>query len=478
MAKQHIYTRGNAGLFTHVEGYDTIAVSNGLTEDYVKHNIYPFCFYEKNNFDDEEADITPDVYYYKYIKSPEDNGTAVIFGKNSYIYSHRNYMLCNSIIVYGNELKKLYDNFENFIEFDGYSIKPDNPCIIDDIIVEDYFKSYNVFMERDFIFRLLSINEKKFKCFLNNLFQCIERKETIYVKLGCERKFCSRYAKKLIKIIFINIPTSLKKRLSYITYSPTINIKIFFNIVFLDSKVNMKSAKDMGICFDFSENVEFNSKSYFLDFSWKNVIFANRMFLQSEAYKYEYSNNNILSQLDKAVIENILTCKNKFDFINKNMSISVKEYIDLLNLFFDLKFFYKDESKKWISKIKVIEKDLKFVNYKYILDNVDFLIMKKPNNNQTIFSNIIYMYYQLDFNDYVELITNKIKKLTDFEDFIIISFFYINYIDGLIKKEAIDIINDAINKKLNCFEEKSDNTRKEYIDGLSIYLWKRYSKWL
>lgn len=465
MAKEHIYTRTNEGFFTHCEGYDTIALSKGLEYEYIKKNIYPFCFYEKHG----NLDTMPYVYYYKYIESPDGGKNAVVFGRNKYIYSSRNYIMCNSLIIYNSELELLNKNFESFLEFDCYSDNIIKPSILEDINISKYFKPYSVLKERDFIFNLFDINIKKYKNLLYNVLHTIEKKQTLYIKLNCERKFCSRYAKKLIKLLFLNIPSSLKRQLSYITYSPTIDLKVFFNIVFLDRDTNIRN---LDICyFDFCCDIEFNKDSPFLEFAWNNIVYANKFLLESELYQSQYYANFII-ELDKSAIKILESYKTKFTKINK---FSSQQYVDSLNSFFDLRNFYRKEAIQWIKSISPNQNNIK--NEFVLMDMIDFLALKKPMDNEKSFASIIYNYYHLDFNESVNYIIEKINNLNSFEDFLIISFFYINYMDGLLNQQNLELIIDSIKQKIFCFEEKTD-IRKENINGLSVYLWKRYRDWI
>jgi len=43
--EQQIYTRGKKGLFRQTEGYDTIHKSPGLTKDFIKKFVHPYCTY-------------------------------------------------------------------------------------------------------------------------------------------------------------------------------------------------------------------------------------------------------------------------------------------------------------------------------------------------------------------------------------------------------------------------------------------------
>ncbi|MBM3710536.1 MAG: hypothetical protein FJW61_08970, partial [Actinobacteria bacterium] len=49
LIQQQYYTRSKKGVYLNGEGYDTIAVSKNLTQNFVKEYIHPICFYEIPN---------------------------------------------------------------------------------------------------------------------------------------------------------------------------------------------------------------------------------------------------------------------------------------------------------------------------------------------------------------------------------------------------------------------------------------------
>lgn len=466
MAKEHIYTRVKEGYFTHSEGYDTIALSKGITKEYINKNIYPFCFYDDN------ADYP--IYYYKYIDNPLNNLPAVIFGRNLYIHSSRNYMLSNCIIVCDEEELKLLDtNFEQFIEFDSYCGLPKVPKLLEDISISRYFKQYDIFMERDFIFNLLLLDEFKYKYLLYNVIKCIEKKETLYIKLKCDMKVYSRYAKKLIKVLFINIPKDLKRNLSYITYSSTCKLKVFFHIVFLDKNTDTKD----NLCFDFDNCYNSNEYGQFLNFAWRNILLANKMILNSEFYSYKYNTRNLIFYLDKSSNKILEFCESKIITSYKNLEL--EQYLNTINLFFDLiTFNFKKENliKAVTYLADKFKEQLRYADTKELLNTINFLAMKKSITNTKSFLDIVYNYYNFSFDKNIELIKEFIYNISDFEDFVIVSSFYISYMNDLISKEMMQQIYDTVIEKLLYFEKK--DLREENINDLSVYLWTRYRSWI
>jgi len=467
MAKEHIYTRVKEGYFTHSEGYDTIALSKGITKEYVNKNIYPFCFY------DDKAN-TP-IYYYKYIDNPLNDLQAVTFGRNSYIHSSRNYILNNCIIICEEEELKLLDNnFEQFVEFDSYCETPKVPKILNDVSIGCYFKPYDVFMEREFIFELLSLDEFKYKYLLKQIIKCIERKETLYIKLKCNKQMYSRCAKKLIKMLFINIPKNLKRNLSYITYSSSCELKVFFHIVFLDNSVYVSNDR---LCFDFVDCYNLNEYSQFLDFAYKNILCANKIILDSSFYNCDYNTYNLIFYLDKSSTKILESCETKI--ISSYEDLDTEQYINIVNLFFDLLVFSlkKENLIKSVAQLaNRFKKQLEYENSKNLLDTINFLAMKKFITTTKTFLNIVYTYYGFSFEQHVELIKNFIYNASDFEDFIIVSSFYINYMNDLISNKMMQQIYDIVNKRLLYFEKK--DLREENVNDLSVYLWTRYRSWI
>lgn len=477
MAKEHIYTRANEGFFTHAEGYDTVALSEGLTKEYIKKNIYPLCFYNKFNQDDE----TPDIYYYKCIH--DNSNLSIIFGRNSYIQSSRNYISCSSIIISDKqEMELLYQNFEQFIEFDGYSEIPKLPAFLDEIDISKSLKNYNFLSERDLIFALFSIKENDYKCLLYNTIKAIEAKETFYIKLNCSKHLCNRYAKKLIKLLSFSLPQALKMRLSYLTYSPDACLKPFFNLVFLDNTADSNKFKKAELYFDFSNKPAFNKDIAFLNFAFINLIHYPSFIYKSDLYSYPFK--NLFVEFDNVKADFFKTLNLNFKKLNLKTKLDLNKYFEIVDSFFILKDLYKGEAVCLASHLsnllnsnrQNLKTEFKNLLPSEILNKYDSLIINCPITDKAIFSQIVYNYYFINFND-IKLIIDKLNNLSYTEDFFIISFFYLNYTDELIDNQAKEFLLSAIINKITSFESKPD-IRKENINGLSVYLWQRYRNWL
>lgn len=469
MAKQHVYTRAKEGLFTHCEGYDTVAVSANLNYDYIKKNLYPLCFYDKNNLDFE-----PDIYYYRYAKNCGKE--TVIFGKNSYIHSTRNYIACRNIVIdSAEELDFVLKNFEQLIEFDNYSNLYDRPQILKDIDLKKNIYGCETILERDFIFKILNLDILKYKYLLYSIIKSVQTQQTVYIKLNCDLKLHCRYAKKLLKVLFLNIPLNLKKKISYITYSPKTNLKLFFNIVFLnDCTINTD-----GIFIDLTDSNFHVRKNKILDFCWTNIDFANMMLIKSYVYNDRvFDSENLISQLNSFTDEILKICTNRFNVSNSTKFTSQKSYLDLMNLFFDLLSLNTVNSDILIKSVKRIsnQKRVEYESEQNILDTINFLLLKKIVNTKA-FKDIVYSYYKLDFDSNIDTILNNLSSTNDFEVFTVLSYFYIKYTDGILNSNSLYKLQNSIFEKLCCFETTLD-IRKENIDGLSVYLWTRYRAWI
>jgi len=240
MAKQHLYARTEKGYFTKRPGFDTTALTQGLTENFVVKYIHPFCFYHKHNFKDNYNDILPPVYFCSEISAQDnyDKYNALIFGRNIYVHGIRNSMLSHSIIVQTEEEKNYaYKNFDSFIMFDKYiqGISEDEASNPKQIIPEQINPEQinleeinlkdvnydNLYFTSQVLFEALQITAEQYMYLLYNTFISLQNNTTMYIKLDCNRKLCSEGARLLLRCLYVNIPEKLRNKLYYVTYTPS-----------------------------------------------------------------------------------------------------------------------------------------------------------------------------------------------------------------------------------------------------------------
>lgn len=466
MAKQHIYARVKKGIYTKRTGFDTAAVSFGLDEAYVKENVHRFCFYREHNFLDDENDIMPPIYFASHLKSLDSKYETLIFGKNSYVQNYRSSFISHSIIIESlEELEQAYENFDTILNFDNYLNDMDLKTLEDIDILK--LNTLDLFFTRDLIFEYLGITKEIYCSILNYTILSIIKRKSLYIKLDCKRINASEMGRQLLRFIFFNVPDSLKKRLSFITYTPTLNLSNFFNIIFVDKKTPLDKLNNQYI-FDFTKTNTFFNKEIYLDFAWSNIIHANKIIIK---YGTHYKNIEIfldneqyIKLLNKSVLDDTESFKN---IISKNirdekMLLRSKSayffYVILLielynldkispSLFFDLKkqiFMSKESFYKNFSLNNIFD---------YILN----LLFNKVEQSELHeeYGKLFLIYDR--YEDVYSSISNNINEMTNYKEFAIISYFYLSNLKNYFYDKKYDYLNkslyDTIILKSNCFNE-------------------------
>lgn len=464
MAKQHIYARVSEGLYTKKVGFDTVAVSCGLDETYVKENIHRFCFYNEHNFLDDEKNIMPNIYFASHVKSIDLKYETLIFGKNSYVKENRSSFISHSIIVSSiEELKYTYDNFDNILSFDRFS-EATNLKILKDID----FKTLNnldLFFTRDLFFEYLGITKEIYCSILHYTILSIIERKSLYININCKRSYCSEISRQLLRLIFFNIPIELKKHLSFISYTSTLNLSNFFNIVFVDKNISLEQVNN-GYVVDFTQNNVFLQNEIYLNFAWSNIIHSNKIILNYGIYykniellinkerMIELLNKSVESDIEK--FKNIL-CNNVKD--EKMLLRSKSSYFFYVIITLELQSLGKINVDLflYLKQYLITNKEIYFEKFSFENEYILNLFFRKLEKNQSFidFGNLFLIYDC--YNDIYNYISNDIKQIKTYERFVVVSYFYLTNLKKYFFDKKYNHLNNRINEliilKANSFSE-------------------------
>lgn len=281
MIKQQYYTRGKYGIYSDNPGYDTVAKSMGLSDDFIKEVLHKYCFYEipTELLNESNYDKFPKAFTVFNIPSGEMIIGRTSFvprdfeGKRSTFFTH-NYVVSKegkeefiknpNKIIYADGFKSSYDDFASSVLDDIKSIEMESD--------EMGFSSF-----RDLLLKL-KIKESTFKEMVMACFISVLENRKIYIILDVDVAMLSFYAKELLKFIYKALPYSVRRKLGFITYTKDYKSKDFIHIEFV-SRSGIKSVNteiNAGFLFDFAQNrflkeeIEIKGHEY-LDFIVKNL---------------------------------------------------------------------------------------------------------------------------------------------------------------------------------------------------------------
>lgn len=273
MISQHIYARSEKGLFTNLQGFDTVAKSQNLTEEFIKKYIHRYCVYDR-------PENNQDIYFFNNFMC--NNKKYYIYGKSSYIYDKRDAYFTKSLI---------FDNFN----FDILDFEFDNKIIYEhdlDVIDIKNIKTTDIFLCHNQILKDLDFNLHDLILVLNKITDCVLNNKQIFIKLSLD----------LVKLLRYYLPTFILEQISFITYmSDASRHNNFYNIVFLDNHKKAELQNDIFYKYIYT-NIQFGNKlliKNILDiltmqnFNQKHEILSEQL----KNYKKLLDNNNLNIQL-------------------------------------------------------------------------------------------------------------------------------------------------------------------------------------
>ncbi|MCQ1528572.1 GAP1-N2 domain-containing protein [Lutispora saccharofermentans] len=284
MIEQQYYTRERRGIFRSAEGYDSIAKSKGLNDNFIKKYLHPFCFYSppKSLEEIDERDISkfPQCLTCFQVESGE-----LIIGNTSYVGADftglRNTFFTHNFIIPGNEKEGYLKDFNRLIFAEGFASSYDieKGKLIEQISRLQYDDAGDLKANKRVLTEKLGITKEIFKKMLYAAFMTVEGKKKLYISLNVEAKDISLYAKVLLKHIFMGLPYDLKSNMGFMTYSREAEAKKYINITFVEKgSIRMGDSRyERDYVFDLSQNRipynDFNIDHHdYLDFIWENMM--------------------------------------------------------------------------------------------------------------------------------------------------------------------------------------------------------------
>lgn len=284
MIEQQYYTRERRGIFRSAEGYDSIAKSKGLNDNFIKKYLHPFCFYSppKSLEEIDERDISkfPQCLTCFQVESGE-----LIIGNTSYVGADftglRNTFFTHNFIIPANEKEGYLKDFNRLIFAEGFGSSYDieKGKLIEQISRLQYDDAGDLKADKRVLIEKLGITKEIFKKMLYAAFMTAEGKKKLYISLNVDIGDISLYAKVLLKHIFMGLPYDLKSNMGFMTYSKEAEARKYINITFVEKgSIRMGDSRyERDYVFDLSQNrIPYNDFNIehndYLDFIWESIM--------------------------------------------------------------------------------------------------------------------------------------------------------------------------------------------------------------
>ncbi|MDP4097290.1 hypothetical protein OIN60_10955 [Paenibacillus sp. P96] len=219
--QQQMYTRERQGIFRSTEGFDTIAKSRGLENNWIKKVLHPLCVYDapaelaSHGEKDEQA-------YPEAIHLVRAENGDVILGRSLYKASDftglRSAFFTHNFIIpagygEGSSDYKLWLNtaFEDSYDMEQGMELPE----LDRLPAAKIYPS----LTPESVLSELQIDEQTFKKLLYAVMMSLSGRKKMYVTLNVPAGATSAAAKKLLSVLYSVIPYAFRKKLGFLTYA-------------------------------------------------------------------------------------------------------------------------------------------------------------------------------------------------------------------------------------------------------------------
>lgn len=394
--QQQMYTRERAGIFQSTAGYDTIATSEGLEENYVKGYLHPLCIYTSPKSlierGEKDADHYPEAF--SFIQPGETGDliigqavfvTADFTGQRSTYFMH-NYVIPKAMkdewVKQPEKLFQLKD-FQTSYDSEIGQVLPE----ADDLAYEAATIVEEEFLEN------LGMTETLFKQLLFAVMSSISGKKKVFISLDVPLQDYSKYAKQLLELIFSYLPYAFRRNLGALTFSSEPEGKKYIHVIFFEpGTLNYRDpAIEKQFIFDFSKgtisgvDLEGQQPEY-LDYALLHFSESQKMdefFAFAEMALSGLDALELASYPELTVIYQTLTegdtsfyDKNKPGFLHrllKYLTVKSEAKMDLVYLFVDLleeEYHAADE----LSAIDYIKAVLEFNQIALCSESLTFIL--------------------------------------------------------------------------------------------------------
>ena len=297
MIEQQYYTRERKGIFSKTPGYDTVAKSKGLNEEFITDTLQGLCFYEAPAALAGEED-TSKYPRALFCVNTEDNkmiiGQSVFAGKD--YTGQRNRYFTHNYIISADERDKYIADTDRIIYSNGFDREYDieKGMIISQVSEIPRSKNDDNFNSIEEMFIATGMNSELFIDFIKASFDAAQYGKKIYIVLDSESNKVTELAKGMLKYLYRGLPFAVRRKIGFITYMKEPRMKDLINIVFLckGSIKRLTTEIKAGYVFDLASKDFYldgidEEKHIFMDFVMDNI--ENEEALNDFFYKADKS---------------------------------------------------------------------------------------------------------------------------------------------------------------------------------------------
>lgn len=279
---QQMYTRERRGVYRMAEGFDTVAKSESLDNNFVKKVLHPFCLYDAPAELATRGERDEAVYPAALHLFHADNGDTVI-GQSRYqaadFTGQRSAFFAHNFIIPSARAEEIVQSYGDFLHADfAGNYEGELGGTLPELSSIPVMRKDR---RPDPIagLRLLGIDEGLFKALLQAVMLSVAGKKKIYIALNVPITELSARAVELTEILYSALPYEFRRRLGVITYANEPQSRKYIHLTFVEKGSLRPGDRNIEKDFTFDlangrlGNVDFGeSQQPYADLVWKLLL--------------------------------------------------------------------------------------------------------------------------------------------------------------------------------------------------------------
>lgn len=233
---QQMYTREKSGIFRSTEGYDTIAKSSGLDNQFIKKYIHPLCVY------DAPAELLAkgekeDALFPSALQLIRLENGDIVLGNSHYVNADftglRSTFFSHNYVIPATRAEEWVHHYERWLQAsfeEKYDVEQgqDLPQL-QDIPYTSTPSNHIAVLEQ------LGIDGATFRQLIGAVMSAIHKRRKVYISLHVPITELSIYAKRLTAVITEALPYAFRRRLGFTTYAKEPESRKGMQLMFVES---------------------------------------------------------------------------------------------------------------------------------------------------------------------------------------------------------------------------------------------------
>ncbi|MEK5034550.1 hypothetical protein MKY96_24085 [Paenibacillus sp. FSL R7-0302] len=284
MITQQMYTRERRGVYRSTEGFDTVAKSESLDNNFVKKILHPFCLYdapaELTARGEKDEELYPAALHLFHTESNE-----TVIGESRYLAAdftgQRSAFFAHNFVVPPIRSEEIVEGYGDWLHAGfarSYEGEPGGTLPeLDSIPVAT--RPLDEPSDPRSVLSGLGFTEELFKALLQAVMLSVAGKKKIYVALDVPISELSQRAARLTEVIFAALPYDFRRRLGVITYAKEPQSRKYIHLTFVEKGSLRPGDRNIekDYIFDLAGarflNTDFGeSRQIYADLAWKTLV--------------------------------------------------------------------------------------------------------------------------------------------------------------------------------------------------------------